>query len=512
MENCKIPFIIGDFTSFDKVADGRLYLSEVDDDQLTCIVDHLIYTKDQEVHDEFRLMVQNDLWEAIRKRLAAVKKDDDLPKDVKERIAHLLSTDYSNKKFTYLGGAEYQYGAFTLSTSQTGQHYLYELQQHGITVFSKVDGNFDIGTWKLAPSLLISGDQYWTFEDEELSGVDISEGGSSDYRGLWGRVSFGALRRDEAIRLSAYLFGALFQAPPPGFFKTFLDIGGEFYLQEIGKTPLSANSSVTYKKYDYVPVGQDLMDPELESLTIDSEVSYMFEKAGLLLSYSHEYIDSVEPMLARETSSDSGSLLAHIAFNGGFIRLGAGGGYWNEHSKLIDGEPNHSNGAEAHGDVMITWSPVAQLDLILSSSIYANNSKGTFVGWFPSAEGALDVNLALGNALFNLGGKVEGSYRDLNLHQEMIEYSLHTNASYSPADDFNASVGLEYSGLDQDGYEKYKESSWSGSSSINYRIMREKPDLWLKFNAKIEKTEHKESMNRMDMLMASFVTTLYLKY
>jgi len=509
-ETCKKPFINSDFASFDKVADGRLYLSEVDYEQLDCIVDHLIYTKDQEVRDEFLSMIQNDLWEAIREELLLRKKDDSLPKDVQERIKYLLGTDYSKHKFIYSVGPEYEYDIFTLSASQGEDDYRFSVQEHMMVLHGKIDGRFDINEWKLAPFVYLAGYQFWTFQDEQI--MSSTESMKDDYRGVWGGAAFNAFKRDESIKMSANFMGGYYHNPPPGLLKKYLDVVGDVNFQGIGKTPLSAKASLHYNQYDITPISEDLFDPEFEKLTVDSEISYMFKKAGLLLEYSHEYEDVIREMIAHETNMDSGSLLAHIAIKNGFIRFGAGGGYWNEKGKLIGGEPHHSSGAEVHGDVQLQWSPVAPLSLVLSSSVYGNHSEGTFVGWFPSAVGRLDANLALGDLFLNVGGGVEGFYRDLNLYQKMIQYSVHTNISYAPVDYFNASLGFEYTNVNQKGYDKYNESIYTGSSAINYRVLKEKPDLWIKFDADIEKIDHKTPSNQMDTLAASIGTTLFLKY
>lgn len=508
--SCNKPFIINDFASFDKVADGRLYLSEVDYEQLDCIVDHLIHTKDQEVRDEFLSMVQNDLWEAIREELIARKKDGDLPEDIQERVKYLLGTDYSKHKLIYSVGPEYEYDTFSLSASQGGDDYRFFVQEHLLALHGKIDGRFDVNDWKLAPFIYVAGNQFWTFQDEGFA--SSSESISDNYRGFWGGAAFNALKRDESISLSAQVMGSYFHKPPPGLLKTYLEAGGDVNFQGIGKTALSANASVYYNQFDLAPISEELLDPEYEVLAVDSEISYMFKKAGLLLKYTHEYEDAVREMISQETNSDSGSLLAHIAIKNGFIRIGAGGGYWNEKGKLIDGESHRSNGAEVHGDAKLQWSPVAPLSLVLSSSVYGNRSEGTFVGWFPSAVGKLDANLALGDLLLNVGGEVEGFHRDLNLYQKMIKYSVHTNIGYAPEDYFNASLGFEYTKIDQDGHDKYDESIYAGSSAINYRLVKEKPDLWIKFSGDVEKIEHKTPENQMDTLRTSLSTTLFLKY
>jgi hypothetical protein len=508
---CKKPFVSADLASFDKVADGRLYLSEIDDDQLTCIVDHLIYTKDQELRDEFLEMVKNDLWEAIRARLIALKASDDLPADVSERIDHLLSIDYSDSKFIYSAEAKYSFGALNLAGSQEELEHSYSLLQHGMIANGNLDGRFNVNDWKLTTLGQVSAANYWTSEDSAYSNGLPSDHSSDSYWGIKGGLLFGALRRDETVNMSAYFSGSYFHKPPPGTLKDTISTGGSIFLDEIGGSPFSANANVDFLKYDNVGISPDLLDPEEETLTIDAEASYMFERAGLLLAYSHEYIDSVELMRAAETNSDSGSLLAHVAFKNGFVRLGAGGGYWREKGKLIDGESDNSSGAEIHGDVSVNWSPVAPLILVLSSSVYANHSEGTFVGWFPSAVGRLDANLKLGDVFLNVGGEVEGFHRDLNLYQKMIEYSVHAGMTFTPEDYFNVGVNFEYSSAHRSGYEKYDETNVIGSSSINYRIIK-KPDLWIKFKGEVDKTETKLSAGSMDTFIAQINTSLYLKY
>jgi hypothetical protein len=94
----------------------------------------------------------------------------------------------------------------------------------------------------------------------------------------------------------------------------------------------------------------------------------------------------------------------------------------------------------------------------------------------------------------------------------MIQYSVHTNISFAPEDYFNASVGFEYAKVDQDGYDKYDESIYKGSSAINYRLLKEKPDLWIKFNGDFEKVDHKTPTNQMDTLRTTLSATLFLKY
>jgi|GEM_PF-6370369 len=510
-KSCQRPFISEDFATFDKIADGRLYLSELDGGQLDCIIEHLIRTKDAGVREDLRSRVQNDLREAIRERLLELENSPHLPDDLSDRISHLLSTDYSDDNLVYSAAVQYKYGAIDVDSAYGDTGESYDLRQHGLTGYGSLDGKFDIGRWQLAPQVLALYEHFWTEESTRYSDGGAVEASRNSYWGFNGAVSGSALRRDESIKLSAYFDGTRFQDPPPGSTLTQLSSGGGLHLKEIGGSPFSLNAYVDWYMKDSTPISENLLDPRHDSLLVQGEASYMFESAGILVDYSHSDEDSISPMNSEDTTADSGSLLAHVALGKGYLRIGAGGGYWTEDSELIDGEANTSSGGEAHAGIRGSWSPIDALSIRMSLWGYANQSDGTFVGWFPSGVASTTLELSLGDVTVGVSGSVEAQRRDLNLYQTRLDYTGEAQIAYAPTDYFNVSASGSYSATDVEGHDEYEQKDIDGSGSVNFRLISD-PDLWLTFEGMVKGSEYLAADYSMDSLDAGVVTYLMFRY
>ncbi len=474
---CQNPFSANDFEALDKVADGRLYLSELGEGDLDCLAQHLIRTKDSSLRDDFRYFIQNDVWEALKVRLKALKEVGGFDEDISQRLDDLLAKEYSEDEIVVYASARYRLNSQKTETTYEGATNGYELATHSLGLAAQADGNFNIKTWKIAPGLLLMGEQFWS---NELTTPAEGEAEPLDHSYLGGGVQASAsvLRRDEAIKIKGYGSLYKYKDPPPNRTEDSHGAGGSFQLRDIGNSHFSLKVSADWYVQNLTPLSADYFDPEYESLSIYGEAAYMFDKMGILATYEQDDYDDVESVYKSNELIHSGSLLAHFKIGEGYIRAGAGGGYWEEDMFPLQGEESASQGSEIHAKVLGDLEATRVLHLNFSLKAAANQSDGTFVGWYPSGEASVGASLVIGDLTIDASGNASGDYRELNLSQKNYSLGADASVSYSPRDYFNVSTNGTYSASKTFGYDAAEFDSWSWSAKVALRVFKDL-DIWL---------------------------------
>jgi hypothetical protein len=476
-KSCRVPFTAEHFKLYDKVADDRLYRSEISDEQLDCLVEHLIHTKDNSLRTEFRSLLQNDLWEAIKKRLKARRRNNELPEEIKNRIDNLLENEYSDDELIYTPSVKYSYEVLKISNRADGYSDRNTIEYHLLSASGVMDGNLNYGAWKLEPTVGLNVDYFNSQSSFTSSAENDARTLSSNNWGLGSKLGGSLLRRDEKFKLNLSSGYKYFHEPLPEQKEFEANAGGELILHDIGDIPLSLEASVDWKYKDIVPNRDDWFDPSNQDLSVYGEAAYMMEKAGLLLTYEYVDSDNITAMIDEKSRLHSGSFLTHIVMPKGFIRLGAGGGAWNDYGKMIEGEVSESSGAEIHAKAIGNWSPIPFFQLFCELKGTANHSDGTFIGWYPSGNASVGANVLLGDVQMMVSGDVDAHYRDLNETQTRIDYGVNASLGYAPTDYFNATVMGAYMATNQTDYDAYEMNQWQGAAMINFRAVKDL-DLW----------------------------------
>jgi hypothetical protein len=475
--SCGRPLLSSDMSALDKVADGRLFLSELEPGELDCVVARLVRTKDPGVRDCFRWFIQNDVWEEVRAKLLALKERGGLDADVAERVDDLLAKEYSDDSLFVGGSLRYALERQRLVTTVDGASDRYAVETHSVRLAASADGAFNLGTWKLEPSLYASGTQLWSFERSSAQGGAARDEARSD-QGAGGSAGLSLLRRDEKIKLSAYGHYNMYRDPPPDSSEESHGAGGSAQIREIGGSALSLKASADWYVGDLSPFGEGYFDPFFRYLSLYGEAAYMWEAAGLLGTYEHNDVDDIGVVSRTATVSDAGSLLVHVPVTPGYVRVGVGGGYWSEKSRQLGFDSSQSEGSEIHARLSGDFAATKSLHIDMSVEARANQSDGTFVGWYPSGSARLGASLSLGDLTLGAKAGISGDHRDLNLAQKSFSSSLGGDISYAPRDFFSISLSGGWNLYGQYGYEAQSSSCWGASAVVGFRVVKAL-DLWL---------------------------------
>ncbi|MFA5187229.1 MAG: hypothetical protein WC551_12195 [Patescibacteria group bacterium] len=466
---CRRPFSADDLNALDKVVDGRLYNSELEEGDLDCLVEHLIRTKDSNLRDDFRFFIQNDLWEAIRNRLLELKNRGGFDNEISERIDDLLTKEYSDDEIFVSTYVSYKLNSQRNDITTDGQSENYNFDVHSLALNGSFEGQFNIKTWKLLPKLSLLGEQFWT-DGRSAPAGGTPQSSNDSYQGGGGQLSVSLLRRDEAFKLDGNGYFYKYSDPPPSRTEGSYGAQGSLQFHDIGDSAFSLKASANWYLLDITPLNDMYFDPAHEALEVDAEAAYMFSSTGVLATYEFNDYDTVDSVYASKQLNHSGSLLAHFDVGKSYLRAGAGGGYWEEESRQPEGTPSASQGGEIHAKFLGDFEMNEALHLNFSVKAAANQSDGTFVGWYPSGSLSLGGSLMLGDISINVSGWASGDYRETNLSQKNLSYGTDGKVIYSPTDYFNTSILGGYNWSRQYLYDALQSNYWYSNAVLAFRV------------------------------------------
>jgi hypothetical protein len=504
-DECARPLSSNDLDALDKVADGRLYLSEVDAAALDCLVQRLARTKDAKTRGAFRGFIQNDVWEEVRARLAALERDPSTPPDLRRRVADLRATDYSDAALFVGGLAHGKLERERIVTTSGGAVDRYAVETRSIRLGASGDGVFQPGAWKIQPALSAFGDALW-------SAAGPAAGGTRSYLGAGGDGALSVLRRDERVNLSAYGFLNAYRDPPPQRSFGAHGAGGSGKLREIGGSALGIDASADWYADDRAPLGDDYFDPSYEELTLHGEGSYMWPAAGLLATYDHVLYDDRATVYRSRYVADSGALVLHVPFAGeSYLRLALGGGTWGEAYRQLGGDPSDSSGGELHGKLSGELRVARPLRLDLSLTARANAAHGSFEGWYPSGVAQLGATFEAADLRLRAVVTVSGERRDLNRFQENGYLAATADAAYAPTDAFNVTASGGWQRVRQLGADAYDDLYWRWSAAVGYRLSR-KLAVWLWTEAQLTGESYAAAGLAQELSSAMLLERLSFRY
>jgi hypothetical protein len=327
--------------------------------------------------------------------------------------------------------------------------------------------------------------------------MDESATTKDNYRGFEGDLSFSAYRRDETIRFDVYGGGGYFHDAPPQSLKNLGYVGGSASFREIFGVPFALQTSADWSLVNEESGSAEFNDPAYEDVEVAGMMTYMWSNAGIVLMYDHLSSDYVYPTWSSDEASHSASALSHLTLPNGYLRIGAGGGIWDEKMQFLGSDEGASRGAEVHGRIEGRFSPLDWMDVSLSAKVFANYSDGMFIGWYPSWSVTAGVRSMFENVSIALGGSVDGHYRDLNYIQEKNKYGTNLNVTYSPADYLNASIAGSYTKTKQASTDDYDSSMINVSALWAFRFIDD-PQLWLKLTGTYMQSEYEAQADNVD--------------
>jgi hypothetical protein len=509
-EECRRPLSTADLAALDSVADGRLYLEEIGPGAVGCLADRLVRTKDAKTRAAFRAYIQNDVWEAVRERLRALEGDGALPAEIRERIADLRATDYTDDPLNVGASAQYRFdNRRTVTADDTGAE-RFVAQTQTVRLSATGEGRFDVGKWKIAPALTAFGDALWSADRlYPVAAPSDADDGSS--LGAGGDASLKVLRRDERASLSAHGSYSAYRDAPPERAEGSYGAGGTAQVRQIGGSAFDLQASGKWYVDDMAPLSVDYFDPYHEELVLHGEAAYMWTAAGLLATYDHEYYHDDSTVFRNRNTSDAGSAVLHLcARDDSYARIAFGGGAFGERYQSLGDVVVRSSGGEIHaiasGDLRLTRA----LRLDFELTFRANDLHGTFEGWYPSGQLDAGVTLELADLRVRLGAEAGGERRDLNHQQESFWTAAIADATYAPVDDFNLVASGAWQIFRQYDYYAFDDTYWRAGASVGLRLSRTL-DVWLWTEGKLAAERYDDGDVAQDVSTAMILERLSIK-
>jgi hypothetical protein len=479
---CRQPLQRADFNRYDVVADGKLLLAELDDDQVRCLVSQLTATCDRTMRAIFIGAMQNALWEEVGRKLEEVARSDQLPAEERKRAHYMLRYPFSDRIFKAGATSKYRFQLQEVTDRREGETFKDTTTFHQVVATGRAAINLPLEDWRWKSYMALTGTYLWGTVD--VSSTDHSERAPLDkqmsYPGILGYADTTVLKRNNRFRLKAYSAARKYWDPLPDRVDALGKVGGEVSLRRPMGTDLALSLSGYWREIRYAPP----LDPTYntkrsERSSASAEASYQFDRLGVVTTYDYYQKDVEATFYTSAGTSHAPSILAHIRLEDGYIRVGGGAGVWEDRFKLLEeADASHTKGAEGHGRVEGQWQPLAWLSCNLKVNVAGNRSEGTFNGWYPSTSGSLKSVVSSRLVSVRLSASWYGFRRDLEHFQSRYSLWSTLHASYHPSDRWSVSADAYGGGTKQRSYQPYREGWWGTVAKGGLRMLKN-PDLWL---------------------------------
>lgn len=479
---CRRSLEYSDFNVYDSVADGRLHRSELKPSQLRCLVQQMCLTRNRRVRNYFVARTQNALWETIRKRLRALKKQNKLPGSLRRRVEHLLQYEFSNRLVRGTFGLRNRFFFKRLQDRRDDRRYTYDSYLYELRAQVQLQLNVPIRTWRWRSHARVAGFYYWGLIEETSCATGDAEENKQrkKYPGLVVATGGSLVKRNNRLKLNTSAKLQKFWSPLADRISSSTQLTGEGTLHHPFKVPVNAKISGGWKVNLYAPPLDPTYNKKMyEKKWLSSEASYQFSRFGLVTSYNHNQAETLTSFYVSGSTSHYPSLLGHFTFEDGYLRFGGGAGYWRDSFKLLeDPSPTTTKGSSIYGHMEFQWAPVGWISGRIKLVGYGNRSEGDLNGWYPSWYGSTRAMLSWPEVTVRFTGSFYGFRRDLEEFQLKNSFwaSLHT--SYHPGDNWSLRIDGYGGGAKQENYQAFQERWWLGVLNGGYRFLA-RPELWI---------------------------------
>ncbi len=481
---CNRPLEMSDFKKYDVVADEKLYHKELSNEQFQCLVRQIAQTHDRDVLSLFIKSMQNDLWVAIRKELIRIIKSRRNSRiAISPAVRSLLKYEFSEKRIQTSAKLMYQFRRQTTKNSVAGSRLKHTQTNHSAIANGVVKINVPTTKFRFRAELDLTGSV-----NRGLTGFSSSSGGSDTtmesaqtFSNVTALATNSLTTNDSNV--SANLKAGLnkFWSPPPDSLLYSVNIGGDLSLRHFLQTNFALKGSFSWQGERFsAPFNSDTNTRSKEEIEAAVEASYIKRgRVGVIGTYDASISDSTQSFYTSKTISHTASALAHIVFYRGYVRIGAGGGYWSSIMKLLsDNNSTVEGGAEVHGKAELRWNVRKWLALDMNAGCYANHSKGDFNGWFPSWGGELSATFMHRKVYAKVTGSYGGFRKNADFFQTRHIGALVALLKYRPTRRWEFYAAAAYGTTRYAGHQQHTEQTWRVLSNISWRVVM-KPEVWL---------------------------------
>ncbi len=398
-QRCNRPLEFGDFNRYDVIANRQLHRSEMTDAQFACFMRQLIRTRDRRVRAYFVGLLQNDLWEAVRRELLRLRRTAGHSAEMRKRIKALLAFEFTDRAVRGTTVVRYTFGWDRVVDRSTPERTVYRYALHEVLGSGRFSINIPFARWRWKSSGGLSASYLAgsTYERHQVDGVtDATTRQNQSYPALVANTNLSLTQRNARFRLLLASGVRHYWSPLADRLASRALISGTLEVRKPWSTGLGARVTGSWRADRYAPpLDADFNRQQINRAAADGQLSYHFGRVGIIGTYSfldNQTTTAFNVTIARRNTS---TLLGHLRFKGGYLRFGGGGGVWRESfSQLDDTEPSITKGAAAHARMEVQWQPVKWLTGNVITVASANRSEGDFNGWYPGWSSSFKLMLS----------------------------------------------------------------------------------------------------------------------
>lgn len=469
------PLLSVDFNLYDTTPDGRLFLGDFstngrwDESRFSHFVLRYIHTEDKEVRNHFLYSMEYPLWQRVRKRIQEISKEKGHDKILKERLDFILKYEFPTRKVRGSTGAQYGYDNET-EDRVNGDSYQLKKQTHSLNVSGSLGleqpikkllytlgGSFDVGR-NFATQRQTFQDQF-VREEKDFLGATLS-----GYTGL-------RTREEDKFQLGLSANGQRFFEPPNDHLLRSFSVFGSTEARDIAGKPFSmqANGDYSEQRYTPPPPESGFFHKKSDSKSFGGEASYQFPKYGLVLDGFFSSSDYTESYSVGADQSFGFASLLQYTRSSSYVRAGVG--YEQSQGDYLDSgddTPIFYDKKKIRGKFKGEVRIKERWAIENSSSLRANKSDGTFVGWYPSWDTSFQLLFTPKRWTNSLSVDYGGSYIDLNEYRMTHSIDVTLDISYRPSDWLKISFSPSASYARTKGYEGYERHKGKMKGSLSY--------------------------------------------
>ena len=459
--SCAIPLLDSDIQMYDITPDNELRDDEFTQESLDCLAQRYINTRDRDVRSAFRNAMASALKDEVRQRIKALTGEPNLNDTIRDRIEYILRHEFPNQTLTYGVETDMAFDGERERNVSEGSDYSSETSAYSVNCDGTLNLRFPIANGTFQDVALIRG------RINQDSRVDSISSQIYTYPSHRIQNNFEFYSQDGNYSTTLNIDWDHYYNPPPDHLIDQKGFTGSLDFQNLFDENLSLSLYVdNLREENTAPPAESGTLTNSDNYTeFDTELTYHLEDFGFVSDYSYYIDEHTSDFEISDTTSHKLSLLGQYTADDGYIRLGLGFGQSDNEESYRDGsqETRHDYGVYLRTNGK--WQLFDNLGLLGSAEVYANRTEGTFVGWYPSWNTSLTVELTIGELSLDISSSYSGWTISLNEDQDKYSISGNFSIDYRPWEwaKINAYISInnkEVAGLNASDSESI-EGDWS---------------------------------------------------
>jgi hypothetical protein len=469
-KTCAEPLRVIDLVVFDPVPDDQLTVDELGAEGVDCLAARFLATPEVGVRDAFRSQMTQPTRDAVTARLKRAAPS--------ARLEQILSVELPKQDWQVRGELSLE-GQQHRTDTGLAQRVRVEDQHAGTAARVEATRRSRAGGLDLRTMLRGAG-------RSQRARQTIREGGKERRRDveparLEGSLALRASAPDETLQLwfdgrQLAVWDAVLNAVARP-----LELGGGARLAA-GPTRNAVSAAWTDTGRTPPAVDGPLRQQE-QRLDIQAESAVLSAgwASGAVVRAVHGDRDTTGNFFwEREQRSEATGFVHWNFADGGYLRVGAGGGRWSTRLRRVDDAVLvETSGTATQLAAESRWGPWSLFELSTTALLRGQRSEGTFEGWHPAWELKAECTLkpqALGFRV-DVSGAWLGHEVDLNESQARSDVSLGSKLHYQPADGLSLELAGAATRGRLTGYGAAESDSADGSFTV--RVELAKRPTWL---------------------------------